>query len=142
MGLFGRMKEIFSGETPGTSSPTPSAADKVKKFKLSAADIKPIAVGFGGCIASNMILVDGHPVRFMYRTEPHNPLDSGWHFLSGLESGSYMDDARNHAVYDINTIANYDPSITPFLDAPAGSAFEKTPESDVFVEVEDWAPQD
>jgi hypothetical protein len=27
------------------------------------------------------------------------------------------------ALYDVNTIANYDPSIIPLLDAPIGSAF-------------------
>jgi hypothetical protein len=48
-----------------------------------------------------------------------------------------MDDHRNHGVYDVNTIANYDESIIPFLGAPEGSAFEKTSESERFLPVED-----
>jgi hypothetical protein len=28
-------------------------------------------------------------------------------------------------MYDVNTIANYDPSITAVLEAPQGSAFER-----------------
>ena len=140
MGLFGR---LFPPTPKSETEAAPNnRREEHKTFRLSAEEIKPIAVGFGGCIASDMIVNDGLPVRFMYRTTRHNSLDSGWCFLSGFESDAYMDDARNHGVYDINTIANYDPSITPFLDAPVGSAFEKTPGTDDFVEVKDWSPRD
>lgn len=113
-----------------------------KHFKLSADEIKPLATGHGGCIATDMITVEGYPVRFMYREAPDNDTDSGWRFMAGFEDDDYMDAPDNHGVYDANTIANYDPSIVPFLDAPAGSAFEKTPESERFVAVTDWAPDD
>ena len=109
-----------------------------KNFKLSKDQIKPLAVGYGGCIATDRITVDGLPVRFMYREAPDNRVDSGWRFMSGFEGAAYMDDAANHGAYDINTIANYDPSIIPFLDAPEGSVFERTPESECFVAVTDW----
>lgn len=111
-----------------------------KQFKLSKDQIKPLATGHGACIATDRITVEGFPVCFMYRESPDNDVDSGWRFLSGLESDEYMDDASNHGVYDVNTIANYDPGILPFLDAPIGSAFERTPGSDRFVQVDDWAP--
>ena len=109
-----------------------------KKFKLAARDIREVATGHGGCIATDMITVDGKRIRFMYRETPSSELDSGWRFLSGYESDEYMSNADNHAVYDVNTIANYDRDIVPFLNAPVGSAFER-PEGDVFVPV-DLAP--
>lgn len=108
-----------------------------KTFKLSADQVKPIATGYGGCIASDLITVEGHPVRFMYREAPANSFDSGWRFLAGLESDAYMAVTENHAVYDVNTIANYDPSIIPLLDSPAGSVYEKWPDSEQFVAVHD-----
>lgn len=111
-----------------------------KAFKLAAGQIKPLATGRGGCIATDRITVDGYPVRFMYREAPDNRVDSGWRFMSGFEDDAYMDAPNNHGVYDINTIANYDPSIIPFLDAPVGSVFEKRPESEQFVAVHDWKP--
>lgn len=111
-----------------------------KSFKLSKDQIKPLATGYGACFATDRITVEGFPVRFMYREAPDNDIDSGWRFLSGSESDEYMDDAANHGIYDVNTIANYDPGILPYLDAPIGSAFEKTPTSGRFVPVEDWAP--
>lgn len=106
-----------------------------KKFRLAAADIQPLAEGYGACFATNMITMDGFPVRFMYREEPDNELDSGWRFMSGFEDDDYIDNPDNYAIYDVNTIANYDPSIIPLLDSPEGCAFEKRPDSDSFVSV-------
>jgi len=83
-----------------------------------------------------MITVEGRKVGFMYREEGDNDLDSGWRFLCGLESQDYMDDADNHAVYDVNTIANCDPEVIPFLDAPVGSAFERQAGTGSFVPIE------
>lgn len=108
-----------------------------KKFALRADQIKPLAENYGGCFATDMITVDGRKVGYMYREEPDNDVDSGWRFMSGRESDDYMDDAANHGVYDVNTIANYDPEIIPFLDAPIGSAFERKNGKGRFVEVED-----
>jgi hypothetical protein len=53
-----------------------------------------------------------------------------------------MSDPDNHAIYDVNTIANYDLSIIPFLNAREGSAFEKTRGGETFREVLDWSPED
>lgn len=109
-----------------------------KRFFLPAESIRPVATGHGACIATDRITVDGLPVRFMYREPPSHDADSGWRFTSGIESDEYMDDPANHGIYDVNTIANCDPSIVPHLAAPAGSAFEKLPDAQDFIEVDDW----
>ena len=106
----------------------------MKNFKLKAEQIKALANGHGGCIATDMITVEGKPVGYMYREEPNNPQDSGWRFMSGYESQEYMDKTSNHAIYDVNTIANYDPEIIPFLNASIGSAFERN-EAGMLVEI-------
>ncbi len=69
--------------------------------------------------------MEGHLVGFMYREEPDTDFDSGWRFLSGLESDAYVNDLANVGLHDVNTIANYDRDIIPLLDAPPGSAFER-----------------
>jgi hypothetical protein len=111
-----------------------------KKFRLKAEDIKPLATGRGACFATDMITCNGKLVGFMYRDAPDGPEDSGWRFMAGLEDQDYMDDPANHDVYDVNTIANYDPSIVPLLDEPEGSVFERTPGTKNFRPVTDWAP--
>ena|SRR5208283_4917820 len=105
-----------------------------KKFRLRAEEIKPLVQGCGGCFATDMITVQGRKVGFMYREEPDFKGDSGWRFLAGVESHEYLDNHANLAIYDVNTIANYDPEIMPLLAAPTGSAFERHAKSGRFVE--------
>lgn len=113
---------------------------EAKPFRLAAAELRPIAPGHGACVASDAITVGGHPVRFMYREAAIHPDDSGWRFLSGLESDAELHDPEGHALYDCDTIANYDPTIVPHLGAPVGSVFEKPPGAARFTAVTDWRP--
>jgi hypothetical protein len=95
----------------------------VKRFKLDSAEIRSLAPGHGSCLASDHITVEGRRVGYMYRESADNELDSGWRFFSGTESQEFADNPDKFAMYDVNTIANYDPSIIPCLDARAGSAW-------------------
>ena len=95
-------------------------------FKTPANAILPLAAHRGSAFASDRITVDGVPVGYMYRNHPSDPFSSGWVFLAGDETDAYMNDADFFEIYDVNTIANYDPEIIPLLDSPAGSAFIRT----------------
>jgi hypothetical protein len=95
-----------------------------KQFKLSSEEIINIAIGYGGCIATDMITVEGHKVGYMYRDESSNKTN-GWVFMAGCETQEYMDNAKNLAMYDTNTIANYDPDIVAFIELPRGSQCER-----------------
>jgi hypothetical protein len=109
-----------------------------KMFRLSADQIRQIVTNQGGCIASDMITVEGRKVGWMYRETPDFKNDSGWRFFAGIESDEYMQNPANHAIYDVNTIANYDEEIVPHLSAPIGSAFERSGLRKKFRAVEDW----
>jgi hypothetical protein len=98
---------------------------KKKTNTLKAEEIRQLATGHGGCIATDMITVLGKKVGYMVRELTERPHDSGWCFMSGEESQEYMDNPENHAIYDVNTIANYSPDIVPLLDAPPCSAFAR-----------------
>jgi hypothetical protein len=63
----------------------------------------------------------------MVREAPDNRTDSGWRFSAGTESQPYMDDPSNSGVYDVNTIANYDPEIVPLLASPVGTVLVRWP---------------
>jgi hypothetical protein len=112
-----------------------------RQFRLRADQIKPLAEGRAGCYATDRITVDGEKVGFMYREQGEFQADSGWRFLSGTESQEYLDNPDNITIYDVNTIANYDPDIISFLDAPVGSAFERAGKSRNFVPV-DYYPEE
>jgi hypothetical protein len=103
-----------------------------KNFKLKAEDIIKLIEPMGGCIATNKITVEGELVDYMFRDEPNNDLDSGWQFFSGTEDQDYIDDPNNSAIYDVNTITNYDRAIIPYLNLPYGTQLERVRDTDKF----------
>ena len=96
-----------------------------KNFRLSEDDIQELAIGMGGCFATDAITVDGCTIGLMYREKPVNEEDSGWRFFSGDETEEQVSDPDYLGFYDVNLIANCDPSIVPFLENGAGFAFQK-----------------
>lgn len=79
----------------------------------------------GGAFATDRITVEGHKIGYMYREKSHRDDDSGWRFFDGNEDQAYIDDLRHTSIYNVNTIANYDPDIIPYLATPAPCEFEK-----------------
>ena len=102
---------------------------KDKAFKLSASQIESLVPNMYACFATDRIMVDGAPVGFMYREEPEFPEDSGWRFFAGDESEEYVDNPDVQGIYAVNTVANYDQSIIPLLNAAAGAAFIRNPQT-------------
>lgn len=96
-----------------------------KQFKLKPDQIRTLVTGYGACLATDRITVDGERVGYMYREAPRDRDDSGWRFFAGDESQEYVDDSHNLGIYNVNTIANYDPEITPQLDESPGSAWKR-----------------
>ena len=93
-----------------------------KKFLKAEDDIRRLATGYGSCLATDMITVYGSLVGYMYREESDSKIDSGWRFFAGTETDEYSNDPNNIEMYDVNTIANYDPAIIPHLTEPPGVA--------------------
>jgi hypothetical protein len=102
-------REMFQGRK---GEPAVSATPG-KKFKLRADEIRALAPGRGACLATDRITVDGHEVGLMYRETLQNASDSGWRFFAGTETQEYLDQPDHTSIYDVNTIANYDPEIIP-----------------------------
>ena len=98
---------------------------EIKKFILPASAIQPLVAGSGSCIASDMITVYGYQVGYMYREKPMSDLDSGWRFFSGNETQAYVNNPDNLMMYDINTIANYDQAIIPYLEMAIGTELQR-----------------
>lgn len=103
-----------------------------KIFKIPGDQIKKVIEAMGSCVASDKITVDGLKVGYMYRETPMNDIDSGWRFMSGLESQEYADDSNNLMFYDVNTIANYDKHIIPYLHLAIGSELLRNDDDDTF----------
>ena len=106
-----------------------------KKFIIKPEEIKELTSLKGYSYVSDMITVDGMKVAFMYREKPFDNDDSGWRFLAGTETEEYLDDTNNLMIFDINTVANYDAAIIPYLKSKIGSEWERVEGKDEFVEI-------
>ena len=113
------------GRSPAAADP-PAPPRKRYRLSVPAEQMRDLVPHRLGAIATDRVTVDGRPVGYMRRTEPVDPADSGWEFLAGDEDGAFMDDPGNHGVFAVNTIANHDPAILPYLDAPVGSVFYRS----------------
>ena len=111
------------------------SANTTKNFKIKSEDIKALVESTGWCLATDRIMVDGLHIGYMCRETPVSGGDSGWRFFAGDEDEAYMARAVNHGVYDLNTVANYDPAVVPYLSAAPGSRFDRAGE-DAYVRLE------
>lgn len=103
-----------------------------KVFKLKAEEIIALVPSLGYCFATDKITVEGLDVGYMYREEVNDEKDSGWRFFSGTEDQEYVDNSENTMMYNVNTIANYDKAIIPYLDSAFGSEFERVENTNSF----------
>jgi hypothetical protein len=87
--------------------------------------IPPLVTGMGAFYATDLITVKGRPVGVMLHDVPACPDDSGWRFFAGPEYPQWVDDPKGGAIVCVNSKANHDPSIIPFLDEPVGSVFAR-----------------
>lgn len=108
-----------------------------KNLKLKPEDIQDLVKPMGYCYASDKITVEGLPVGYMYRETPIDKEDSGWRFFSGTEDDEFLDNENNIEVYEVNTIANCDKAIIPYLDALYETDFERIENADTFEIVTD-----
>jgi hypothetical protein len=105
-----------------------------KKFKLSPGEIVKLIPPMGRCMATDRITVEGSQIGYMYREAPRDERDSGWNFFAGDEPEEYLV-PENIAIYDVNTLANYDKDIIPYLATDAPCAFEKVKGSKAYKRV-------
>lgn len=103
-----------------------------KQFKIPADRIQRLIPNMGACFATDRIMVDGLKVGYMFREQPDKEGSSGWTFMSGDESQEYADNPDNWAIYEVNTVCNYDPAIIGHLNSAYNSAFGRIAGTDKF----------
>ncbi len=73
-----------------------------------------------GCIVSKNIL-SGNALRWCVREEPNNPLDSGWIFMSEVDTDEFLDDPSNCTIALFDVVARIEPAIELIRDFPIGT---------------------
>ena len=79
-----------------------------------------------GCIASNNLLSEKGELKWCFRESPVNSMDSGWRFLSDIDTDEYLADANNSSVCALNTVIQTEPAILSIINLPVGTDVELT----------------
>lgn len=103
-----------------------------KLVELQPEDIEDLTVEKGYSVVSNKVAIDGLKIGYMYREEAGEPEDSGWRFLSGTENEAYINNPENSKIFGVNTVANFDRNILPYLSLPPGTELERMDDSSEF----------
>lgn len=109
---------------------------KRKKFYKKPEEIKLLIEDNHFGFATDKIMVEGNRVGYMVRSKlaEEHPEDSGWVFYEGSEDAAYCEDSGHFGLYELNTVANYDPDIIPLLDAPFDTAFFRGEDGKFYVD--------
>jgi hypothetical protein len=107
----------------------------MRTYKVDSNEFERIIAHTCNCAATDKITVDRLPVGYMRRDEPTDEYDSGWQFLWGHETQDYLDNLDNSGIYTLNTLANIDRAIIPYLDYPVGTELERIEGSEGFIVV-------
>ena len=113
----------------------------MKKYVITKEQVKPLVNDNRGALTTLAITVDGEPIGIMWKQKTHLPYDSGWRFCAGSESEDFTEKLVNNSeVYCLNVIANIDPAIIPYLNAPDGTYLVRIVGTNQFIAVEKGTP--
>lgn len=78
--------------------------------------------GAGGCIVSKSILEGKSKLKWFFRQK--EGLGNGWIAFGDTDTQEYLDDAKNLAVVDFNTLANIEEAVVKVFYMPVGTDLE------------------
>jgi len=88
------------------------------------------------CIVTRGILYEGEKIGYLYREAPDHDRDSGWRFLSGVESDEYLDNSENVCAVSLGAVLRCDDRMIDLLGQSAPVAYLWDANSDGFIEIE------
>ena len=75
----------------------------------------------GGCVASKNLLNKYGHLKWCFREKPINDIDTGWRFLSNIDTEEYINDSENLVICSINSIVQLEPAILSIMHLPVGT---------------------
>ncbi len=75
----------------------------------------------GGCIISKHLLNSQGDFKWCFREKSVNSVDTGWRFLSDIDTDEYLNNPDNLSVCNIKTMIQIEPAILSILDLPVNS---------------------
>ncbi len=75
----------------------------------------------GGCIVSKNLLNKQGKLKWCFRENSMNDIDTGWRFLSDIDTEEYINDSSNLSVCSISSIIQLEPAVLSILHLPTGT---------------------
>lgn len=113
MGLFGKKKAEKGKQQP---------EEKKESRAERQTQQKEYIPGAGGSIVSRSILEGTAKLRWLFRQDSQH--GNGWVAFGDTDTQEYVDDAKNMAIVDFNTLANIEPAVVNVFFMPVGSDLE------------------
>lgn len=93
-----------------------------EKSKEKQKEMKEYIRGAGGSIVSRSLLNGTSKLKWLFRQESEH--GNGWVAFGDTDTQEYVDDAKNMAIVDFNTLANIEPAVLDVFYMPVGSDLE------------------
>ena len=145
-------KKLVAAKKKKTAKKKPVAAKKKKtaKKKLAPARKKslasrpasgPAASEKAALCSSRVVGPKRQDVLFAYRQEPDNDQDSGWRFLRGDESETFLADPKNCLVCPLSLVFEMDPSLEDLTRSKGDAAFRRASVDARWEPIVDYDPE-
>jgi len=83
--------------------------------------MKKYVENVGSCIITKSLLNGETKLRWLFREEPLNNIDTGWIAFGDSDNDDYVNNPKNLTVVDLNTLANIEPTILNVYKMPIGT---------------------
>ena len=83
--------------------------------------MKKYVENVGSCIITKSLLNGETKLRWLFREEPLNNIDTGWIAFGDSDNNDYVNNPKNLTVVDLNTLANIEPTILNVYKMPIGT---------------------
>ena len=83
--------------------------------------MKKYVENVGSCIITKSLLNGETKLRWLFREEPLNNIDTGWIAFGNKDNDDYVNNPKNLAVVDLNTLINIEPTVLNVYEMPIGT---------------------
>lgn len=141
MGAKKKKAKTTRATPKGKSRPAAKVAAKATK-KVSAAAVAMAAPPHGAALCSSRVVGPKRKdILFAYRQEPDNDADSGWRFLHGDESESFLGDPKNCLVCPLDLVFAMDGTVEALAKKRVGSAYKRESVDARWEKIADYDPE-
>ncbi|MGX9755857.1 immunity protein Imm33 domain-containing protein [Clostridioides difficile] len=97
-------------------------SENKKETKVEKTEIKQYITGAGGCIVSKSILSGTSKLKWLFRE--YSEFGNGWIAFGDKDTQEYIDNPKNMAIVDFNTLIDIEPTALNIFYMPVGTDLE------------------